>query len=556
MTQPAHESESIGNMTNSKAEPEFAEKSAETQRTKKAFLTYMRHECRTPVNAIIGYSELLLEQAQDQECKSLAADLQRIQESGKELLNVINVILDSSRIEAQTDINIEEFSAKMRHALRTPINSVIGYVDMVVEGIADGHQENLSRDLKRIRTAAENLLGLINDIVVLWQNQADKMDLEIKHFSLFDMIRNTMTTFRPLTEHSAVGTKTGSLLIVDDNETNRDLLSRQLEQQGHTVLVANNGKQALNVIREESFDLVLLDIVMPEMNGFQVLEQLKADESLRHIPVIMISSLDEIESVVRCIEMGADDYLQKPFNPVLLRARINACLEKKRLHDQERTHMEQLRIERGKSERLLLNVLPEPIADRLKQGENPIADSFKEVTVLFADLVSFTKLSTYLPPVELVESLNELFSMFDRLAERYGLEKIKTMGDAYMAVAGLPIPRSDNVEAAANMALHMLEGIERVRPKTGKPFRMRIGMHTGPVIAGVIGTKKFTYDLWGDTVNTASRLESNGVPGGILVLEETYLRLRECYSFRRHERIDLKGKGEKMTYVLTGAIVP
>lgn len=148
----------------------------------------------------------------------------------------------------------------------------------------------------------------------------------------------------------------------------------------------------------------------------------------------------------------------------------------------------------------------------------------------------------------------EIFSMFDRLAERYGLEKIKTIGDAYMAVAGLPKPRSDHVEAAANMALHMLEEIELVRTKTGKPFRMRIGMNTGPVIAGVIGAKKFTYDLWGDTVNTASRLESNGVPSGILVLEDTYLRLREYYSFRPHGRINLKGKGEKMTYVLTGAI--
>lgn len=442
----------------------------------------------------------------------------------------------------------------MRHALRTPINSVIGYVDMMIEDIADGYQENLSLDLKKIRAAAENLLALINDIMALWQIQAGKMDLETKHSSLFDMIRNTMTTFRPLTEHSAVGAKTGSLLIVDDNEINRDLLSRQLEQQGHTVLVANNGSQALDVIREEFFDLVLLDIVMPEMNGFQVLEQLKADETLRHIPVIMISSLDEIESVVRCIEMGADDYLQKPFNPVLLRARIDACLEKKRLRDQERAHLEQLRIERGKSERLLLNVLPEPIAERLKQGESPIADSFKEATVLFADLVGFTELSAFLPPAELVGSLNEIFSMFDRLAERYGLEKIKTIGDAYMAVAGLPKPRSDHVEAAANMALHMLEEIELVRTKTGKPFRMRIGMNTGPVIAGVIGAKKFTYDLWGDTVNTASRLESNGVPGGILVLEDTYLRLREYYSFRPHGRINLKGKGEKMTYVLTGAI--
>ena len=154
----------------------------------------------------------------------------------------------------------------------------------------------------------------------------------------------------------------GSVLVVDDNEVNRDLLARRLQRQGHAVTVAEDGVQALQLMRSEPFDLVLLDIMMPLMNGYQVLENLKADENLRHIPVIMISAVDDIDSIVRCIELGAEDYLSKPFNPVLLKARISACLEKKRLRDQEQTYLRELALEKEKSERLLLNILPGPIA--------------------------------------------------------------------------------------------------------------------------------------------------------------------------------------------------
>ena len=187
----------------------------------------------------------------------------------------------------------------------------------------------------------------------------------------------------------------GSVLVVDDNEVNRDLLARRLQRQGHVVTVAEDGLQALEMLRRDPFDLVLLDIMMPQMNGYQVLENLKADEKLRHIPVIMISAVDDIDSVVRCIELGAEDYLSKPFNPVLLRARISACLEKKRLRDKEQAYLLELGLEKEKSERLLLNILPKAIAQRLKHGESTIADSFAEVTVMFADLVGFTKLSAH-----------------------------------------------------------------------------------------------------------------------------------------------------------------
>lgn len=251
----------------------------------------------------------------------------------------------------------------------------------------------------------------------------------------------------------------GQVLVVDDNEMNRDLLSRRLQRQGYTVSMAEDGQQALDKLRVDPFDLVLLDVMMPGMNGYQVLEHLKADPELRHIPVIMVSALDDIDSVVRCIELGAEDYLFKPFNPTLLKARINASLEKKRLRDQEQAFLKQLQAEQEKSERLLLNVLPKPIADRLKQGQQTIADNFAEVTVLFADIVDFTQLSASLNPSELVELLNQIFSRFDRLVEQHDLEKIKTIGDAYLVVGGLPTPRADHAEAIANLALEMQAAI-------------------------------------------------------------------------------------------------
>jgi class 3 adenylate cyclase len=201
---------------------------------------------------------------------------------------------------------------------------------------------------------------------------------------------------------------------------------------------------------------------------------------------------------------------------------------------------------------LLLKILPSPIADRLKLGQETIADSFAEVTVLFADIVNFTEMSATTPPQELVALLNEIFSEFDRLAEKHGLEKIKTIGDAYMVVGGLPFPREDHAAAVADMALDMLKEIANFRSHHHQPFTMRIGFHTGPVVAGVIGTKKFIYDLWGDTVNVASRMESHGLPGHIQVTETTYQVLQHEYLFKQRGQVEIKGRGQMITYLLTG----
>jgi adenylate cyclase len=344
----------------------------------------------------------------------------------------------------------------------------------------------------------------------------------------------------------------GHILVVDDNRLNRLKLARGLEQQGHTVALAENGRQAVEMIQSQAFDLMLLDIVMPEMDGYQVLEHMKNDGTLRDMPVIVVSAVDEMDSIVKCIKMGAEDYLPKPFNPVLLRARIGAGLEKKWWRDQEQAYLKQLQIEQEKSERLLLNILPQPIADRLKQGTSIIADSFTEVTVLFADIVDFTRLSANMSPTALVVMLNGIFSTFDQLAEQHGLEKIKTIGDEYMVVGGLPTPREDHVEAVADMALDMQHTIDQFKVGNDKPLRIRIGINVGPVVAGVIGQRKFSYDLWGDTVNTASRMASHGLSDHTQVTTAVFERLRHKYTFQERGLVQVKSKGEMVTYFLTG----
>jgi class 3 adenylate cyclase len=202
------------------------------------------------------------------------------------------------------------------------------------------------------------------------------------------------------------------------------------------------------------------------------------------------------------------------------------------------------------NERLLLNILPASIAQRLREGEMVIADRFDEMTVLFADCVGFTELSSRLTATEVVEMLNRVFSVFDELADRHGLEKIKTIGDAYMVVGGLAPHAADHAERMADMGLEMISAVARLRAETGLDLAFRVGMHTGPAVAGVIGLKKFIYDVWGDTVNTASRMESQGMPGRVHVTESTFERLKDAFAFEPRGTMEIKGKGPLATYFL------
>jgi adenylate cyclase len=242
--------------------------------------------------------------------------------------------------------------------------------------------------------------------------------------------------------------------------------------------------------------------------------------------------------------------LRDRFIIVLLRARINACLERQRWRAREREYLARLHAEKERSERLLRNILPDPVVVRLNAGETIIADRFESATIFFADIVGFTPAAALMPAASLVAKLDQVFSEFDALAIRHGIEKIKTIGDAYMAAAGLPEPRSDHAEVIAEFALGTLEALKHINRGEEDPLRIRIGIHTGPVVAGIIGRHKFIYDVWGDTVNVASRLEAQGVPDRIQVSEETQRALAHLYRFEPQGAIPLKGRGETLAYLL------
>jgi adenylate cyclase len=255
----------------------------------------------------------------------------------------------------------------------------------------------------------------------------------------------------------------------------------------------------------------------------------------------MLHAVDGIQKEIRDLEFKYERISRDKSTLYTLLNRTTEDLEEA---------MRQLEIEKGKSERLLLNILPSAIADQLKLKEDIIADIFPEVSLLFADIVNFTPMSSQLSPGDLIIMLNEVFSAIDELAEKHKLEKIKTIGDAYMVVGGLPTPRPDHAEAIADMALDIQNIISNFKRVNGDPLSMRIGIHTGPVVAGIIGKKKFSYDLWGDTVNTASRMESHSLSGEIQATAETYEKLKGKYTFEKRGMIDVKGKGEMMTYFL------
>ncbi len=365
---------------------------------------------------------------------------------------------------------------------------------------------------------------------------------------------------------SNIDSAKASILVVDDTHDNLRLLVGMLSKQGYLVRPAPSGALALITAQADPPDLILLDIKMPDKDGYHVCQELKTNSQTSEIPVIFISALDEVLDKVKAFAVGGVDYITKPFQFEEVVARIENQLTIRNLQRQlkaqnaqlqqeiqERTLVEEaLRVEQKKSEQLLLNILPKAIADQLKQNQGVVAERFDEATVLFADLVNFTPLAAHVPPLELVSSLNQIFSEFDQLAYKYGVEKIKTIGDAYMVAGGLPVPRPDHAEAIAEMALDMQAAISRFQAKQDEPFQIRIGIHTGPVVAGVIGVTKFSYDLWGDTVNTAARMESHGLADAIQVTAQTYERLSSQYLFQERGLISVKGKGEMRAYLLLG----
>ena len=330
------------------------------------------------------------------------------------------------------------------------------------------------------------------------------------------------------------------ILVVDDEENNRYTLMRRLRREGYSNLIeATNGRQALDLLATHSVDLVLLDVMMPEMDGYDLLTRLKADPTTRMLPVIMISALDAMDSVVRCIELGAEDYLPKPFNPILLKARVGASLEKKRFRDQELSYINQIEHERRRSDELLHAILPSGAVHELKATNAVKPRRYENVAVLFCDIVDFTAYCDRNEPERVVADLQRLNEKFEEIIARHDLEKIKTIGDALLATAGLLNRIDEPLLASVRCGLEMVAAAQSLEPYWG----VRVGVHFGAVVAGVVGRRQFLFDLWGDTVNTAARITGCANVNSVFLSNAAWILIRERCRGQSHGTFELKGKG-------------
>ena len=514
---------------------------ADGGRTPQALWAHLRHELRTPLNAIIGYSEMLLGDADDLGLADYVSDLNQILSAGHQLLEIINDLLDPNQV-ASGDVvfNLESLVANLHYQVRIPLNSVIGFSEILLENATDQRLVDLIADLKKIHSAAELFLCRVNEIVDFSKIDAGLKASGPEVSDRSSLIYRALTSLRELAQDSAAVTRgeSGSILVVDDNEINRDLLSRYLERQGHTVRVADNGRQALEMIATGGFDLVLLDILMPELNGYQVLQHLKQSETWRDLPVIMISALDEMDSAVRCIELGAEDYLPKPFNPVLLRARVQACLEKKRLRDlkvAQQRKLHELNAALELRNRFIRETFGSYLSDEivdviLKKGGLKIEGEKRRATILLADLRGFTSLSERLPAEDVVTMLNIYLETMIEIIQKYQGTIDEFIGDGILVIFGAPILRPDDpqraVACAVEMQLAMASVNDRNRQAGYPEVALGIGINTGEVVMGNIGSKKrIKYAVVGRAVNLTARIESYTVGGQIFISEST---LDEC----------------------------
>src|SRR5215813_10070789 len=465
-------------------------------------LTRLRHDVRTPLNQIIGYSEMLLEDLPASDEDGLRRGLQRVRECARELLVQFNEAFGK----APDESNLLDLGA-LTSALRAPLHAVIKAMEALMEQANDAG-EAIQEDLKRIGLAVTNLHAVLTN---------DSVSPATQNAPTPDSRRQPGAVER----HA----EAGLILVVDDNQSNREMLERRLARDGHRVITASGGKQALDAIHGQGIDLVLLDVMMPDMDGYEVLRHLKENEQLRDIPVLMISALDEIESVVRCIELGAEDYLPKPFNSVLLRARIGACLEKKRLRDREAKHLHELAewnrtLEQRVGEQVALverlgrlkRFFSPQLAELIVAGgaEDPLRTHRRDVTVVFLDLRGFTAFAETADPEEVMGVLREYHAEMGALILAHEGTLERFTGDGMMIFFNDPVPVENPGERAVRMALAMRQRVDDLAigwRKRGYDLGMGIGIAQGYATIGAIGFEgRWDYGAIGTVTNLAARL--------------------------------------------------
>jgi class 3 adenylate cyclase len=509
---------------------------AARDRASAAWLAQTQQELIAPAHALRERAAMLVEDVQPHGPSGLYADLLTMQAVGQHLEDLIQDLIPTLTDPARLARDAAALT-KLRHDLRTPLHQIIGYCDLWLED--EDERAAIARfrsDLEELRATGRELNARIELLRALDPDRAEPIVSDGDAEALERMVQEWAAT-SPLAHRSAG--ISGRLLVVDDNDFNRDVLARRLQRQGHTVLQAVNGKQALELLSDADFDVILLDILMPEMNGLEVLERLKSDDRWRHLPVIMVSALNDIDSVAHCLTLGADDYLPRPYNQAILRARIDALLERKRLRDREVLHLEQIQAEKERVDSLLHVIMPHEVVGELEATGSVRPRRYERVAVLFADIVGFTPYCDAHPPEDVVRGLRRLVERFEQVAMESSVQKIKTIGDAIMAAAGLFQATDNPVLDCVRCGAAMLSAATEVAPH----WPIRVGIHAGSVIGGVVGARQYLFDIWGDTVNTAARVEHHGQPGQVTLSAEAWSKIAHCCRGESRGSIDMKGKG-------------
>ena len=528
-------------------------------------VAHLRHDLRTPVNAIIGYSEMLAEEAEDMSQNEVVEELNSIQADGRLMLASVNRTLAISRVKVIDLPDWSRLGDELLSGAQEAVQRVILKSKVLAERSRNSELGEFIPDLNEIETAAGSFLRVMQSLKEGFdQEDSSKERVELE---------KTSSLIKELEPRKKVGEALGSglrghVLVVDDNKMNRVLLSRYLKRLGHQTMMARDGEEALQLLSKHSFDLVFLDVMMPGLDGYETLRRIKTDTRWREIPVIMISALDDLNSIVRCIEIGAEDYLPKPFEPVLLRARIDASLEKKRLRDLElrnQQELERLNSQLERRSQFIRQTFGRYLSDDIVETilETPqglkIGGEERQVTIMMADLRGFTAMGERLPPEGVVSMINTYLEKMTEIVFKYQGTIDEFIGDAILVLFGAPILREDDAQRAVACAMEMqlaMPEINKCYKELGFPeVGMGIGLNTGDVVVGNIGSsKRSKYGVVGRNVNLASRIESYTVGGQILASTGT---VEQCGSILRidgSQEIMPKGLAEPIKVYEIGGI--
>jgi adenylate cyclase len=507
------------------------------ERARRFYLTQRRHELMGPVSALAELASLLVEDEKICACGRAAGNLTVIRDKARSMAVMIAEALRPDGLSEGADA-----AQILNHDLRSLLTVILGYSDDL-RRVAEKYS------LDTFVAEFDQLCGLGHRVLTLVDRTVTQLRSPDGYPLVDDLERYLARAAAPAQKSKARmprAVEPGRIVVAEDDDRIRDLLCDYLRSQGHEVLAAKDGVEALEIIRSGSFDLLLTDIEMPRANGFDVLAQITADPEHRGLPVIVISGHGELEGIAHCITMGAEDYLPKPFNRVILSARVNASLEKKRLR-------EQTEHQRRRYNELLNSILPASIVAELSETNAVRPRRCDHVAVLFADIVGFT---TYCDrrqdePEVVVQHLRRMFEAWEEMASLLGVQKIKTIGDAFMAASGLLEQAVNPVLDCVLLGIRMIEFAQGMRDDEGRPlgFDLRVGIHIGPVVAAVLGRRQSLYDLWGDTVNVAARLESHGQPGCVNLSVEAWQLISDLVHGETRGICTLKGKPEPVEII-------